>query len=183
GGTQIQTPFNYAKAHTWGVELTANYEHGPLEAYLNVARGQQKATRIVSNQFLIDPSDLAYIANHTIYTDHSQKWTISGGGALKLDDGIGRLTPSFDFVYGSGLRAADPAGIVPNGGTERPYLQVNLGFAQVLGHDAEKGLVLRFDVVNLFDKVYLIHSGSGVGRGQAEYGPRRGVFVGLRKPF
>ncbi|MBW8783837.1 MAG: TonB-dependent receptor, partial [Novosphingobium sp.] len=45
GGTQIQTPFNYAKAHTWGVELTANYEHGPLEAYLNVARGQQKATR------------------------------------------------------------------------------------------------------------------------------------------
>ena len=93
------------------------------------------------------------------------------------------MTPSFDLIYGSGLRAADPAGIVPNGGTQKPYVQVNLGLSQAIGHDDEESWAVRLDVVNLFDKIYLIHDGSGVGAGQPEYGPRRGFFVGLRKSF
>ncbi len=184
GSTLIQSAFNYDKSTVWGVELSANYEHGPLEAYVNVARGEQKAKRITSNQFFFDTAELDYIRTHYIYTDHSQKWTLSGGGALKLNDGIGKLQPSFDFIYGDGLRAGDPAGIIPNGGKQKPYLQVNFGIAQVIGgQEEDKSFSIRFDITNLFDKLYLIHDGSGVGAGQPEYGPRRAFFLGLRKGF
>jgi outer membrane receptor protein involved in Fe transport len=184
GSTLIQSPFNYAKSYGWGVEFSANYEHGPVEAYVNVARGEQKAKEINSNQFFFDAAELAYVANNYIYTDHSQKWTLSGGGALTLANRLGKLQPSFDFIYGDGLRAGDPAGIVPNGGKQRPYLQVNFGIAQVFGGGEEdKSFSVRVDVINLFDKNYLIHDGSGVGAGQPEYGPRRAYFIGLRKGF
>ncbi len=184
GSTLIQSPFNYAKSKGWGVEFSANYEHGPVEAYVNVARGEQKAKRITSNQFFFEQAELDYLRDHYIYTDHSQKWTVSGGGALSLDDGIGKLQPSFDFIYGDGLRAGDPAGIIPNGGKQKPYLQVNFGIAQILGgKEEDKSFSIRFDVTNLFDKHYLIHDGSGVGAGQPEYGPRRAFFVGIRKGF
>lgn len=182
GSTLIQSPFNYDRSKGWGVELGLNYQSPLVELYANLARGEQKARQIVSNQFFFDPAELAYIAGHYIFTDHSQKWTGSAGGALKLRDGLGKLTPSFDLIYGSGLRAEDPAGIVPNGGTQKPYVQVNFGISQTIGAD-DQAWTLRFDVTNLFDKVYLIHDGSGVGAGQPEYGPRRAFFVGLRKSF
>ena len=182
GGTLIQSPFNYAKARNWGVEASASFAQGPAHAYLNVARGQQQARTIISNQFLFDPGDVSYIQNHYVFTDHSQKWTASGGASLNLPDRIGHFQPSIDFIYGSGLRADDPSGIVPNGGTQESYVQVNLGLAHVIGSE-EHGLTVRFDVVNLFDKSYLLHDGSGVGAGQPEYGPRRGFFFGLRKSF
>jgi outer membrane receptor protein involved in Fe transport len=183
GSTLIESPFNYARSKGWGVEVSANYEQGPVEAYVNVARGEQKARQVVSNQFFFDPTELAYIANNYIYTDHSQRWTVSGGGALKLTNALGELRPGFDFIYGDGLRAGDPNGVIPNGGKQDPYLQVNFGIAQVFGHDEESGFTLRLDVTNLFDKHYLIHDGSGVGAGQPEYGPRRAFFIGLRKSF
>ena len=182
GGTLILSPFNYARSRNWGVEASASFAQGPVHAYLNLARGQQQAKAIISNQFLFDPANVSYIQNHYIFTDHSQKWTTSGGASLNLANRIGHFQPSLDFIYGSGLRAEDPAGIVPNGGTQRPYVQVNLGLAQVIGSE-EHGLTVRFDVINLFDKSYLLRDGSGVGRGQPEYAPRRGFFFGLRKSF
>ncbi len=184
GSTLLESPYNYAKGYAWGVELSASYAKGPLTLYTNVARGAEKAKRIISNQFLFSPSDLAYINNNYIFTDHSQDWTLSAGGSLTINDGIGRLQPSFDVVHGSGLRAGDPLGIIPNGGKERPYTQVNFGIGQVIGDgDEDKSWSIRLDVTNLFDHVYLLHAGTGVSAGQPEYGPRRAVFVGLRKGF
>ncbi len=182
GSLLIQSPFNYAKGRNWGIELSASYANGPLHAYLNLARGQQKARSIVSNQFLFDPVESAYIQNNYIFTDHSQKWTASGGIQLNLEDGIGKLRPAIDFIYGSGFRTGDPAGIVPNGGTAQSYLVANVGLAQVIGNE-EHGLTVRIDVINLFDKVYLQSDGSGVGAGQPVWGQRRSFFVGLRKSF
>ena len=183
GATELFAPFNYAKSYSWGVETSASYENGPVEAYVNVARGDQKAKRIISNQFFFDQADLDYINQNYIFTDHSQKWTVSAGGALRLKNGLGELQPSFELIYGSGLRTGDPNGVIPNGGTEQPYVQVNLGLAQVIGHNKERALTIRVDVTNLFDKVYLAHDGSGVGAGQPQYGPRRAVFFGVRKAF
>jgi outer membrane receptor for ferrienterochelin and colicins len=42
---------------------------------------------------------------------------------------------------------------------------------------------LRADLVNVFDQVYLIRDGTGVGVGAPQYGPRRGVFFGVTKNF
>ena len=165
-----------------GIEAGLDYESDPFRAYANVARGEQKAKQITSNQFFFDQQELGYISNHYIFTDHSQTWTASAGAALKLKNRFGSFEPGLDLIFGSGLRAGDPAGIVPNGGKQDGYVQVNLGLAQRFGGE-EHGFTVRLDVVNLFDQHYLIHDGSGVGAGQPEYGPRRGFFFGLRKSF
>jgi outer membrane receptor protein involved in Fe transport len=184
GSSLVLSPFNYAKGYAWGVELSGNYTHGPLDLYANLARGDEKAKDIVSAQYFFAPDELAYIQDHYIYTDHSQKVTASGGASYTIKDGVGTLVPTADFVYGSGLRTDDPNGIVPNGGELPSYLVFNAGIAQNFsGPGALKGLTIRADVLNLFDKKYQLRSGSGVGVGAPQWGQRRGFFAGVTKAF
>ena len=178
------SPFNYAKGYAWGVELSGNYTHGPIDLYANVARGEEKAKNIISAQYFFAPDELAYIHDHYIFTDHSQKWTASGGGSYTIQDGIGTLVPTADFIYASGLRTDDPNGIVPNGGELPCYCVFNAGIAQnFTGPGALKGVTIRADVLNLFDKKYQIRSGAGVGVGAPQWGQRRGFFAGITKNF
>jgi outer membrane receptor protein involved in Fe transport len=184
GPSLVLSPFNYAKGYAWGVELSANYTHGPLDLYVNVARGEEKGRNIVSSQYFFDQDELDYIKDHYIFTDHSQRWTASGGASVTIHDGIGTLVPTADFLYGDGLRADDPVGNVPNGDKLPSYFTANFGIAQNLdGPGLLKGLSIRFDVVNAFDRTYLIRDGSGVGVGAPQYGARRGFFAGIRKKF
>jgi hypothetical protein len=184
GSAVVLSPFNYAKGYAWGVELSANYTKGPVDIYANVARGQEKGKNIVSSQFFFAPDELAYIADHYIFTDHSQRWTASGGASVTIKDGWGTLVPTLDVLYGSGLRKDDPAGIVPNGGELPGYFVVNAGIAQnFTGPGVLHGVTVRLDVTNLFDKVYLIRDGSGVGVGAPQFGQRRGFFASIDKKF
>jgi len=184
GSSLVLSPFNYAKGYAWGVELSGNYTHGAIDLYANVARGDEKAEDIVSAQYFFAPDELAYIANHYIYTDHSQRWTASGGGSYTIKDGLGALVPTADFVYGSGLRTDDPNGVVPNGGELPGYFVLNAGIAQNFdGPGALKGLTIRADVLNLFDKKSELRSGTGVGVGAPQWGQRRGFFIGVTKKF
>jgi hypothetical protein len=41
----------------------------------------------------------------------------------------------------------------------------------------------RFDVIDVFDKIYQIRSGTGVGVFASQYGPRRGFYGGLAWQF
>jgi outer membrane receptor protein involved in Fe transport len=184
GPSLVLSPFNYAKGYAWGVELSANYTHRNIDLYANVARGEEKGKNIISSQYFFAPDELDYIKTHSIFTDHSQRWTASGGASVTIGDGIGTLVPTVDFLYGDGLRADDPAGIVPNGGKLPSYFTANFGIAQNLdGPGVLKGVSIRFDVTNIFDKSYLIRNGSGVGVGAPQYGARRGFFAGIRKAF
>jgi len=86
---------------------------------------------------------------------------------------------SVDAIYGSGLRA-DSADGIPNGSTVPSYTQVNVG----VSHDFNlvsptKPTTLRFDVVNLFDTIYEIRDGSGIGVFAPQFGPRRGFYFGV----
>ena len=184
GSALVLSPFNYETGYAWGVELRADYSHGPVSLYGNVARGEEKGRNIISSQFFFAPDELAYIATHSIFTDHSQRWTASGGGSVTIKNSLGKLVPTADFLYGDGLRADDPSGIVPNGGKLPSYFTANFGIAQNFdGPGLLKGFSIRFDLINAFDKVYLIRDGSGVGVGSPQYGARRGVFFGVRKTF
>jgi len=184
GSGLILSPFNYAKGYAWGVELSSNYKHGPLDLYANLARGDEKAKDIVSSQYFFAPDELAYIHDHYIYTDHSQRWTASGGATYTIKDGPGTLVPTMDFIYASGLRTDDPNGIVPNGGELPGYWVFNAGISQNFdGPGVLKGLSIRADVLNLFDKSYQIRSGTGVGVGAPQWGQRRGFFIGINKKF
>jgi outer membrane receptor protein involved in Fe transport len=175
GAPIILTPFNYREGYAKGVELSVNYARGPFTAYGNLAVSQAKGRDIISSQFNIDPGDLAYIQTHDIHLDHDQTYTASAGGTWKL----GVATLSGELIYGSGLRST-PDGAAPNSGHLPGYVQVNLGAS----HEFEApGITVRADIINLFDKVYEIRDGSGVGVGAPQFGPRRGVFVGVSKTF
>ncbi|HEX3871397.1 MAG TPA: TonB-dependent receptor, partial [Pirellulales bacterium] len=171
GAAYVLTAFNYAKARNVGVEAKAVYTAGNLRLYGNVAWAQQQGTDIVSNQFLFSPDELAFIASHYVFTDHAQMWTASAGASYKWDD----TTFTASMIYGSGLRN-DFANI----GTLPAYTQVNVGVAHDFFLDgSKKPLTVRFDIVNLFDTIYQIRDGSGIGVFAPQFGPRRGFFLGL----
>lgn len=184
GAPIILTPFNYAKGRIYGVELTANYSHGGLSAYGNLAYDKAQGTQIDSNQYNFNAIDLAYIANHWIYLDHNQSWTGSAGAAYHWKDGaLAGSRVSADLVYGSGLRRdlilADGTN-VRNGAALPGYVTFNMS----VGHKfADSGYDVHLDVQNVANAVYEIRDGTGVGVGAPSFGPRRGFFVGVSKTF
>ncbi len=88
------------------------------------------------------------------------------------------------MIYGSGLRTdgtLSDGSNCPNCGHVPAYTQVNLGISHEFkdaGWNA-KPLTVRFDVVNLFDTIYEIRDGSGIGVFAPQFGPRRGFYFGL----
>jgi outer membrane receptor protein involved in Fe transport len=174
GQAYVLSGFNYAHAYNEGVELTTKYQAGNFKAYSNVAWGVQKATDIVSNQFLFSPDDLAYIANHYIYTDHAQTWTGSAGMSY-LWNGT-RFTT--DMIYGSGLRSG-----FANLDHLPFYTQVNAGVSHEFQFGDAKPTTLRFDIINIFNSVYEIRSGTGIGVFAPQFGPRRAYYMGISQKF
>ncbi|HTO63120.1 MAG TPA: TonB-dependent receptor [Bradyrhizobium sp.] len=171
GAAYVLSGFNYDKANNVGLELKASYTNGPLKLYGNVAWARQIGTNIVSNQYLFAQDEFAYIATNYIPTDHSQVLTASAGGSYKWYD----TTFTASMIYGSGLRSG-----FANTDHLPSYTQVNMG----VSHDfhivaPDKPTTLRFDVVNLFDKIYEIRDGSGIGVFAPQFGPRRGFFFGI----
>jgi outer membrane receptor protein involved in Fe transport len=189
GAPIILTPFNYRYGRQYGAELTANYTFAHLTAYLNLAAQSAKGKEIDSAQFNFAPADLAYIANNYIHLDHEQQKTASGGVSYRWQ----ATRFSADFLLGSGLRAdleLPPGVTTPYGGTGIPngahlpyYTQVNAGVTHEFQMNGSGTLTGRFDIINAFDEIYEIRNGTGVGVGAPQYGPRRGLFVGLSKAF
>jgi len=202
GQALVLNAFNYAQGINEGVELHAKYNSNYVQAYANLAIAQQKATDPVSNQYLFGNTPLAdlggltefqYLQSHWVYTDHNQFVTASAGMVYTL---CGRaVSPaeafgvqgiswcgtklSADMVYGSGLRNGDA-----NTSTVPAYTQFNVGIKRdfYLPNDPLP-MTVRFDVVNLFDTIYLIRDGSGIGVFAPQFGPRRGFFLGFSKKF
>jgi outer membrane receptor protein involved in Fe transport len=172
GPALVLNEFNYAKGYNEGVELKVNYHEGNFKAYGNLAWARQFGTDIVSNQLLFDPALLAYVATHWINTDLSQTGTGSAGVSYLWQG----TRFSADMIYGTGLR-----GGFANTETQPPYVQFNLG----VSHEFEsptpdtKPITLRFDVVNVFDTIYQLRNGTGIGVFSSQFGPRRGYFVGI----
>jgi outer membrane receptor for ferrienterochelin and colicins len=179
GAPIILTPFNYRYGQVYGVEFTANYTSGHFQAYGNLAVQRAIGKDIVSSEFNFSPDDLAYIAEHYIHLDHEQQMTASGGAAW-----LWRGTRiSGDLLVGSGLRSnlvLPDGSSIPNGDHLPYYMQVNAGISHAF---SGPGLTVRFDVINVFDEVYQIRNGTGVGVGAPQYGPRRGFFAGVSKIF
>jgi outer membrane receptor protein involved in Fe transport len=172
GAAYVLSGFNYDKGNNLGVELKTAYTNGNFRAYGNLAWARQLATDIVSNQYLFAADRLAYIATHYIYTDHSQLWTGSAGASYLWDG----TRFSADMIYGSGLRSG-----FANTNHVPYYTQVNVGLSREFTVADAGKFTARFDVINVFDKVYEIRDGTGIGVFAPQFGPRRGYFVGLSK--
>ncbi|HXQ84084.1 MAG TPA: TonB-dependent receptor, partial [Xanthobacteraceae bacterium] len=125
GQALVLSAFNYAKGINEGVEFSAKLTSGNFQAYFNYAYARQKATDVVSNEYLFDnvtpvpalggQTLFQYIATHWIFTDHTQIQTASAGAAYQLcgrpsspgemwwDSWCGTKF-SADMIYGSGFR-------------------------------------------------------------------------------
>ncbi|HZT04757.1 MAG TPA: TonB-dependent receptor [Steroidobacteraceae bacterium] len=186
GAPIILTPFNYRYGQQYGAEFTESYSHGPFAAYLNFATQRARGKAIETAQFNFGADDLAYIADHWISLDHEQQYTASAGTSYRW----GSTLFSADMLFGSGLRAdlvLPDGSSIPNGAHLPYYRQVNLGVSHAftswgMGSKGDYP-TMRFDITNVFDTVYEIRNGTGVGVGAPQFGPRRGFFVGISLPF
>jgi outer membrane receptor protein involved in Fe transport len=171
GQAVVLTQFNWARAYSEGFELKAKYQTGNFRAYANFAFNITRATDPVSNQYLLDSDEYAFLLTHYHYTDDMQMLTGSAGAAYRWD----KTLFTADMRYGSGL----PTGFA-NSSFNQPYVTANLGIVQELpAAPGSKPVTLRFDIVNLFDKIYELRDGSGIGVFAPQYGARRGFYAGL----
>jgi outer membrane receptor for ferrienterochelin and colicins len=182
GAPIILTPFNYRYGKIEGIEFTANYSISHFSAYGSLSFQSAKGKDIESSQFNFTEQQLLYIQNNYIHLDHEERASASGGVSYEWM----KTRFSADMIFGTGLRedlVEDDGFTIPNGDHTPSYTQVNLGVSHAFDIDASGPLTVRMDVINLFDKVYEIRSGSGIGVFAPQYGPRRGLFFGLSKKF
>jgi len=174
GAANISSPYNYDTASMYGVELSINYTHDGLSAYGNFSAGDSWAKNIVSSQFEFDSDELAYIDTHNVNFDQQQYYTGSAGVSYTWLD----TTVHADALYGDGIRRG-----LANTQKLDPYYPVNFGIEHKFAIPNAGDLIVRFDVLNLFDQVYVLNDGTGIGEGAVKYGNRRGLFGGLTYEF
>lgn len=176
GNALILSSFNYAEGKDYGPEISTTFTKGGFSLYGNFAYVVAEGRNIVTNQYLIGNDELAYISGHFIPLDHQGSYTASAGVSYAWKDN--RVYA--DLLYGSGLRAG-----FANDKKEPQYAPVSVGFEHIFHPeiDGVKDVRFRFDVVNVFDEVYQLRNGTGIGVGASQYGERRGFFAGLTFDF
>jgi outer membrane receptor protein involved in Fe transport len=171
GQAVVLTQFNWAHAYSEGAEAKIKYQNGNFSAYANFAFNITRATDPVSNQYLLDPDEYAFLLTNYHYTDDMQMLTGSAGAAYRWNQTLF----SVNMRYGSGL----PTGFA-NSAFNEPYVTANLGIArEIRAFSSAKPLTVRFDIVNVSDKVYELRDGDGIGVFAPQFGARRGYYVGL----
>ncbi len=174
GTALVFAPFNYKIGKVDGVEFTNTYRNGPFGAYLNTAWSHAEATQIETAQYNFGQDELNYIATHWVYLDHDQRVSASAGVSYLWE----KTTITADSLFGSGLRAG-----FANTQQTAPYTTVNLGATRDFNVASLGTLTGRLALINIFDRVYEIRSGTGIGVGEPSYGERRALYVGLSKQF
>jgi outer membrane receptor protein involved in Fe transport len=171
GQAVVLTQFNWARGYSEGAEFKLKYYNGNFNAYANFAYNITRATGPESNQYLLDADEYAYLSANWHYTDDMQRMTGSAGASYRLDGTL--FTTS--LIYGSGQRSG-----FANVDHTPPYAVVNVGVSRDFQYLPDvKPVTLRFDVVNLFDQVYELRDGSGVGVFAPQFGARRGYYMGV----
>jgi outer membrane receptor protein involved in Fe transport len=167
GQALILSSFNYKRGEIYGGELTSSYEHGGFSSYLNAGYEWARGTHVSSAQFLFDPDELAFINHHWVFLDHDQRFTGSAGASYSWND----WKAGIDALYGNGLRKG-----FANTEKNHPYETFNLNLQRRIKLTEKTAVTVRFDVVNLFDKIYELRDGSGIGVGAPQFGQRRGFY-------
>jgi outer membrane receptor protein involved in Fe transport len=177
GTALVYSTFNYRYGRIRGTELTVNYDNGPITAYFNFAYSRAMGKDVITGQYNFNPDDLAYIADNFIHLDHDQKLTSSGGINYAIND---TTKVGADYLFGSGLRED---GLTPNGLSLPYYFQLNLSVSHDFTFDSTGKFHTQLALINALDRTYELRSGTGIGVGAPQFGPRRGVFLSLQKDF
>ena len=177
GTALVYSTFNYKYGRVRGTEFSLTYDHGPISSYFNFSYNRAMGKDVITSQYNFGPDELAYIADNYIHLDHDQKLTSSGGVnyAITSTTKVGA-----DYIFGSGLRED---GLTPNGLSLPYYFQLNLNVSHDFNFDSTGKLHTSLALINALDRTYELRSGTGVGVGAPQFGPRRGVYLSLQKDF
>jgi outer membrane receptor protein involved in Fe transport len=183
GSAVVLDQFNYASGYSQGAEFKVNLEKGGFRAYANLSYEITMDEKVVSNEYLINgplysyaaPNELNALSGQYVPSSDAQKVTSSFGASYRWN----QLLASVDGIYGSGLAAG-----FANEQNEPAYTQINAALAWSWDpwHN-RKLLTLRLSAINIFDQIYLLRSGTGVGEFAPQYGPRQGFFADLSQQF
>ncbi|MFZ1072287.1 MAG: TonB-dependent receptor [Verrucomicrobiia bacterium] len=177
GTAVILNNFNYTSGTVYGAEFSSICKQGPFSAYGNFSYVQTWAKNIDSVENEFPNNELAYLSANNIQLDHQGRFTGSGGVSYTFLKDTRVYT---DVLYGNGLRAGFanleklPAYVTDNVGVEHVWHLHSAGISE---------LKLRFDCLNLFDQVYEIRNGTGLGIAAPAYGPRRAFYGGITAVF
>ena len=173
GSAVILSPFSYSEGTVYGAECSTTYKQGPWSGFGNFSFVATSARDINSAQYEFPRDELAYIRTHDVQLDHEGRYTVSAGLSYVFQ----KDTRFFlDFLYGYGLRSGFA-------NTEKlpDYYPINLGVEHVFRR--KSGLIravkLRFDCINVFDEVYQLRNGTGLGISASQYGQRRTFLFGI----
>ncbi|MGZ3306339.1 MAG: TonB-dependent receptor [Asticcacaulis sp.] len=178
GQTLLEHTYNYESGRVRGVEFMANYVKGPLTWWANLALSRAEGRRIVSGQYAFTADELAWLDTHFAPTSQDQAVTASGGASYTF----GHLHLSGDVLWGSGTPVTSPGG-APNGARVPGWVQANLSALYRINGIGGKRLDLKLDVVNALDERYRLSDATALGAETAQWGPRRGVFIGFEQSF
>jgi len=167
GEALILSSFNYKRGEIYGGEFTSSYDHGPFSAYFNAAYEWARGTNVSSAQFLFDPAEFAFIKKNWVFLDHYQRFTGSAGVSYTWND----WKLAIDGLYGNGLRRG-----FANTQKNPPYETFNVSLQRRIQITQKTAVKIRFDVVNILDKIYELRDGSGIGVGAPQFGQRRGFY-------
>jgi outer membrane receptor protein involved in Fe transport len=175
GSTYIFAPLQYKYGRMWGADFSLTRNTERLSTYFNFSYAVVEAKDVEAGQFLVDdPAELNYIAGHWVHLDDAQEFTASSGASYRL---AGFLF-SVDGFWGNGYWFG-----FANEEEQHPYLQVNAAVARYFHVPKVGDVEGRLSVINLFDHIYLIREGSGIGVFAPAYGPRRALYFTLTVPF
>jgi len=171
GQAVVLTQFNWARGYSEGGEFKLKYKNGNFSAYGNFAYNITRAIGPESNQYVLDAATYSYLLTNWHYTDDMQLMTGSAGVSYRWYDTLFTA----NLIYGSGLRSG-----FANEDHNPPYVVVNAGVSREFRWSPDaKPVTLRFDIVNLFDQIYELRNGTGIGVFAPQYGARRGFFAGI----
>ncbi len=160
GNALIFKPFNYAKAKSYGLEFTTNYQTKTWQNYINLAWQQSHAYNLNSSQYLHETSEIAYTAKG-VRPDHDQRITASAGSAYNFT--AQKITLGGDVLFGSGLRRGEA-----NTQKMPSYTQFNLFASKKINQ-----WQIRLAINNILDKSYALRDGSGIGIASKQFANRR----------
>ena len=173
GAALVLDGFNYAKGINEGIEVKATTQQGTSGLRKHRLCATSRAPTSSPTNSCSTPTNRLYRQSLHLHRPLADYYRV---GWLNLSLAATRF--SADMIYGSGLRSGDfNMDHVP------AYTQVNIGVSHEFSSGIEKPATLRFDIMNLFDKVYEIRDGSGIGVFAPQFGPRREFLVGLSQKF
>jgi outer membrane receptor protein involved in Fe transport len=174
GFVPIFEPFNYQNGRIYGSESSATFNWENLSVRGNFTYSVAQGNNVVSGQFNFTPQEVAYIAKHYIFLDHSQQYTASGGITYHWRSYLFSL----DGLYGSGLRSGfantDELGenFQINLAAEKSWQVPNLGNVRT-----------RVVLINATDNINELRNGTGIGIFAPAFGPRRAVYGKISIPL